>query len=78
MFERLMLHGAALAERAARRRRTELAEPLGVAVPAGVRVEEEEEAVALSGTGLGRRFALEPGLRWLVLRQAQDGRRRRR
>jgi hypothetical protein len=66
MFERLMLHGAALARRAARRRRSELAGALGEDSPAGVRVSEEEEAVVLSGPGLGRRFALEPGLRWLL------------
>ena len=78
MFERLMLHGAALAGKAARRRRRALAEALEADAPAGVRVDEEEEAVALSGRGLVRRFALEPALRWLVLRQAQDERGRRR
>lgn len=66
MFERLMLHGAALAAKAARRRRSELAEALREEAPAGVEVSEEDEAVALSGPGLGRRSALEPGLRWLA------------
>ncbi|HEX6374611.1 MAG TPA: hypothetical protein VFZ91_02715 [Allosphingosinicella sp.] len=66
MFERLMRHGAALAETRARRRRSELAEALREAAPDGVGVSEEEEAVALSGRGLGRRFALEPALRWLI------------
>lgn len=66
MFERLMLHGAALAGKAARRRRSELAGELGEDLPEGVRVSEEEEAVVLSGRGLGRRFAFEPGLRWLL------------
>jgi hypothetical protein len=65
MFERLRLHGAALAEKAARRRRRELAEALGAEAPAGVRAIEEEGAVALEGRGLRRRFALEPALRWL-------------
>lgn len=67
MFERLMLHGAALAGKAARRRRSEIAEALRAEAPAGVGVTEEEEAVALSGRGLARRFALDPALRWLAL-----------
>jgi hypothetical protein len=71
MFERLMLHGAAMARKAARARLTSLAETLSEDSPEGVRVSEEEEAVALSGRGLERRFALEPELRWLV-----SGRRR--
>jgi hypothetical protein len=66
MFERLMLHGAALAEKAARRRQSELVEALREEAPAGVEVGVEDEAVVLSGHGLGRRFALEPGLRWLL------------
>lgn len=65
MFERLMTRGAALAEAAARRRRAELAEDLGEDAPAGVSVNEEDGAVALSGSGLKRRFAFEPALRWL-------------
>ena len=65
MFERLMLHGAALAARAARRRRDKLAAALGDEAPAGVEVSAEEEGVVLSGRGLGRRLALDPGLRWL-------------
>jgi hypothetical protein len=71
MFERLMLHGAALAQKAARARRAALAEALRDEAPEGVRVSEEEEKVALSGRGLERRFALEPELRWLF-----SGRRR--
>lgn len=78
MFERLMLHGAALAGKAARRRRDSLAGTLREEAPAGVEVDVEEEGIVLSGRGLRRRFALEPGLRWLVLRQAQDERGRRR
>jgi hypothetical protein len=66
MFERLMRHGSELAERAARRRRSELAETLREEAPAGARVDEEDGEVVLSGSGLRRRFALEPGLRWLV------------
>ena len=65
MFEKLMLHGAALAEKAARRRRSELAAELGEDAPAGIEVSEEEAGVVLSGRGLERRAALDPGLRWL-------------
>jgi hypothetical protein len=65
MFERLMMCAAALAEKAARRRRDELAEALGEEAPAGVRVEANGEGVTLIGRGIGRRFALEPALRWL-------------
>ena len=54
MFERLMLRGAALAE------------ALGGEAPAGVEASESEDGVVLSGRGLGRRFALEAGLRWLL------------
>ena len=66
MFERLMLHGAALALRAAQGRRSSLAEALGEEAPEGVSVTESEDGVALEGRGLGRRFALEPELRWLL------------
>ena len=66
MFERLMLHGAALARKAAGERRSALAEELRDQVPEGVRVSEEEEgAVALEGLGLGRRFAVQSELRWI-------------
>jgi hypothetical protein len=66
MFERLMLHGAALARRAADARRSALAAELREEAPEGVRVAEEMEAVTLEGRALGRRFAIEPGLRWLL------------
>lgn len=66
MFERLIRHGAALAETAARRRRGELAQALAEEAVPGVRVEEQDGAVALEGHGLARRFALEPALRWLL------------
>ena len=67
MLERLMLHGAALARKAAGERRSAVAAQLRDEVPEGVRVGEEDEAVALEGRGLGRRFALEPELRWLLV-----------
>ena len=66
MFERLMIRGAALAQQAERRRRSALAEALRAEAPAGVKVDEAEAGVALSGAGLKRRFALDPALRWLV------------
>ena len=71
MFERLMLHGAALARKGARARRAALAQALRDEALEGVRVSETEEGVALEGRGLRRRFAIEPELRWLV-----SGRRR--
>ncbi|HEX8573354.1 MAG TPA: hypothetical protein VF759_11450 [Allosphingosinicella sp.] len=71
MFERLMIHGAALAAAAARRRRAELAEALAQEAPAGVEASESEGGVVLSGRGLGRRFALEPALRWLLAGRAR-------
>jgi hypothetical protein len=66
MFERLMLHGAALAQRAAGKRIEALAAELGEEAPEGVRVSEEDQGVALTGRGLERRFALDPELRWLL------------
>lgn len=66
MFERLMLHGAALARKAAGERRSALAAELRDEVPEGVRVSEADEGVTLEGRGLGRRFAFESELRWLV------------
>ncbi len=66
MFERLILHTAALARKAARARREALAAALRDEAPDGVSVSEAEESVALSGRGLQRRFALDAGLRWLV------------
>jgi hypothetical protein len=66
MLERLMLHGAALARKAARARAAALAAELREEAPGGIRVSEEEQGVALSGPGLRRRFALDPQLRWLI------------
>ncbi len=66
MFERLMLHGAAAARRAALGRRSSLAAALRDAAPEGVKVSEEEAGLVLEGRGLERRFALEPELRWLL------------
>ena len=79
MFERLMRHGAALAERAARRWRRALAEELAGEAPEGVWVSEDDVGVGLRGFGLRRRFALEPRLRWFAvgrLDRVERGRRR--
>jgi len=66
MFERLMARAAALADGAARRRRDRLAEGLREDAPAGVRVDPADGAVAVSGSGLKRRLASDPALRWLI------------
>jgi hypothetical protein len=66
MFERLMLYGASLARKVASERVGAVAAALAEDAPAGVRVSEEEGAVALSGRGLRRRFALDPAVRWLL------------
>ena len=66
MLERLIPRGAALARKAVRNRLAALAAELRDEAPEGVAVSEEEGAVALSGRGLKRRFALDPELRWLL------------
>jgi hypothetical protein len=66
MFERLMIRGAALAERTARRRKGEAAEALRAELGRRGSVTETDEGVTLSGPGLGRPFALDPALRWLL------------
>lgn len=47
-------------------RRREIAERLEAGLPDGIRVEETERGVRLSGRGLNRRAALDPGLGWLI------------
>jgi hypothetical protein len=66
MLEKLMLRAAAIAERAAERRRTRLARELQDEAPGGVGVEIEEESVVLSGRRLVRRYASDPALRALL------------
>lgn len=67
MFETL----AARAERAARRRARALSTELAARIEGqrlrGLTVVVDEDGVRLSGRGLGRRFALEPALRWLIM-----------
>ena len=63
MFEKLMEHGAAAADRRARERARGIAQKL----PPGVGVEETPEGLRLSGRGLKRRLVIEPALRWISL-----------
>lgn len=77
MFERLMLKAAALANEAARRRRSALAEALGAEAPDGVWVSEDEDDVVLRGRGIRRRFALETRLRWFTVGRLDQVRRGR-
>jgi hypothetical protein len=46
----------------------ELAERIASELPAGFQVEATTAGVRLSGRRIGARFALEPGLRWLLAR----------
>ena len=57
-----------LADRAVARRRLEAAERIGAGLPQGIEAERVAGGVRLSGRGLKRRFALEPALRWLLMR----------
>ena len=63
MLEGLEVRVEALAAARVRARREATAERLAEDVPKGVRVEEVEEGVRLSGRGLLRRSALDPELR---------------
>ena len=65
MFETTIARAARIAEARAKARRRKLAEAAESALPAGVRIEESERGLVLSGRRLARRFALEPALRWL-------------
>jgi hypothetical protein len=62
LAERARARAEAHAAAAARR----LAADAAAAAPAGVAVEAVAGGVRLSARGLKRRFALEPGLRWLI------------
>ncbi|HWT11980.1 MAG TPA: hypothetical protein VN231_04440 [Allosphingosinicella sp.] len=66
MFETMADRAGRLARRRAEERRSELAQELAAELRDGVRVEETEQGVRLSGRAIGRRFALEPRLRWLL------------
>ena len=63
MMEGLEARVEALAEARVRARREALAARLAEDVPKGVRVQEIEDGVRLSGRGLLRRSALDPELR---------------
>jgi hypothetical protein len=68
MFKRLVKR----AERAGRSRARAfgdgLAERMRAELPVDVEVEASEDGVRLSGRRIAARFALEPGLRWLLAR----------
>lgn len=66
MFERLERRARVAAEAQAVRRRDEMAAILAAELPGGIEAERTEEGIRLSGRGLGRRLALEPGLRALT------------
>ena len=66
MFERLERRAREQAEARAEVRRRELALALSATAPRGIMADVEGEAVVLSGRGLARRSATEPGLRWMV------------
>lgn len=68
MFETLMARGAVLAERQRRLRKAAVAADLREGVPTGVRVEEVDAGVMLSGRGLIRRSIAEPAVRWIAAR----------
>jgi hypothetical protein len=72
MLERLLEHGSGKARARAERRAAELAERIGEKLPRGATACAAAEGVTVAGRGLGRRFALEPALRWLALGLARD------
>ena len=67
MFETLLKRAERRALQRARRRSKEVAERLAAELPSGVHAEPGEEGVLLSGRGIGRRFALDPELRWMIM-----------
>lgn len=67
MFEALTARAQHAARRRARALSTELAARIEGEGLRGLAVEANEDGVRLSGRGLGRRFALEPALRWLIM-----------
>jgi ABC-type transport system involved in cytochrome bd biosynthesis fused ATPase/permease subunit len=68
MFERAMERARRAAEARAKARAAALAEQMREEAPRGIEVFVDNAGVRLSGRGLGRRFALDPALRWLAAR----------
>lgn len=66
MFGDLIARVERAAELRAGKHGAELAERIAAELPTGVAVEADQEEVRISGRGLGRRFALDPALRWLL------------
>lgn len=63
-----MERGARAADRRARAKVRGLNDALGAELPPGIRSEASEEGVVMSGRALRLRFAVEPGLRWILAR----------
>lgn len=66
-FEALRARVAKSAEGRVSARVAALADALRDALPPGVNVATGEAGVTISGVGLGRRYAIDPGLRWLIV-----------
>jgi hypothetical protein len=66
MFEDLTMRAAAFAEARRKAQRGRIAAALREAAPRGVRVEEVDEGVLLSGRALRAQSIAEAGLRWIA------------
>jgi hypothetical protein len=66
MLEALAARGAAIGQTARRGLRARVAATLREEAPRGVRVEEVEAGVLLSGRGLVQRSFVDPALRWIA------------
>jgi len=66
MFEMMEARVRRTAERRARERAAVLAEALRANLPPGIAAEAVDDGVRISGRSIGRRFAVEPTLRWLI------------
>ena len=71
MFEALAARATQIAEARAAARRRALAKAATGLLPTGVRIEESEYGLVLSGRRLARRLALDLALRWLFARLAR-------
>ena len=65
MFEAMIARAEQIAEARAAAWRRALAEEARRVLPEGVRIEESERGLVLSGRRLARRFMRDPALRWL-------------
>ena len=65
MFEAMTARAARIAEARTAARRRALAEAARRALPEGVRIDEDQQGLVLSGRRLALRFMRDPALRWL-------------